>query len=110
MTTTTPHTLSQFADIGAAAALVALGDNCDVLCVSKNGPWNSDRIAREAFAKAVLDAAGYKFPEEPERAIFDAWFSEQISEHGKLEPFKVWEAGREELRKAQMIDKEPSQS
>jgi len=111
MTTTTPHTLSQLADIGAADAFAdpSLGGSWHLTVSSHSEFWKQEQPARKAFAKAVLDAVGYKFPVDPEREAFDAWFSEHISEHGKLDPFEVWKAGREELRKAQMLAKEPSQ-
>jgi hypothetical protein len=111
MTTTIPHTLSQLADIGAAAAFAdpSLKGSWHLTASSLSDYWKQEQPAREAFAKAILNAIGYKLSVDPEREAFDVWFFKHISEHGKLDPFEVWKVGRDELRKAQMLDKEPSQ-
>lgn len=113
MTTTTPHTLSQLADIGAAAFAHPSLDNSNQLTVGPSSEyWKSEQPAREAFAKAVLDAVGYKLPVDPEREAFDAWYSSaQMASVGTSElAFQAWKTGREELRKAQMLAKEPAQT
>jgi hypothetical protein len=90
-------TLSQLADIGAAAALNLLTsdqDDSDMLVVApRNSAYEGDAPAREAFAKAVLDAVGYKLPVDPEREAFDAW----VTTAGwdlRESPFEAWKAGR----------------
>jgi hypothetical protein len=110
MTTTTPHTLSQLADIGAKAAHHTL-NNSSLVCVASSFVPNfkQDAPAREAFTKAVLDAVGYKLPVDPEREAFDAWFQSAQIPQGETQAFSAWKAGREELRKAQMPAKEPPQ-
>jgi hypothetical protein len=106
--TTTPHTLPQLADIGAAAASSKIGGP-DLTVFSGASCYPRDAPAREAFAKAVLDAVGYKFPVDPERETFDAWYESAQIPQGEAQAFAAWKAGRDELRKAQMLDKEPSQ-
>jgi hypothetical protein len=111
MTTTTPHTLSQLADIGAAAAHKAIHETDSWMPIhSGSDAYPETAHAREAFAKAVLDAVGYKFPVDPEREAFDAWVKDATALEGVNCMFEAWKAGREELRKAQTLDKEPAAS
>ena len=97
---TTP-TLSQLADIGAKAAADQFASEQDdsvgmyVLAGATN--YAIDAKAREAFAKAVLDAVGYKLPVDPEREAFDAWRSKNTVDSDDAF-FQVWKAGRDELR------------
>jgi hypothetical protein len=107
MTTTTPHTLSQLADIGAAASLRYITGSL-LQMYDSHPAYAEDAPAREAFAKAVLDAVGYRLPVDPEREAFEKWRNETGSPESDF-IFAAWKAGREELRKAQMLDKEPSQ-
>jgi len=85
-------TLSQLADIGAAAAFQYR--RTSILEVHAADPcYAEDAPAREAFTKAVLDAVGYKFPVDPEREAFDAW----VTTAGwdlRDSPFEAWKAGR----------------
>lgn len=94
-------TLSQLADIGAKAAYVDLSDRAMLIAASH--PFYKDEAkAREAFAKAVLDAVGYKLPVDPEREAFDAWLKEQGGTDFmgmKESMFLSWKAGRDVLRK-----------
>jgi hypothetical protein len=103
MTTTTPHTLSLLANIGAAAAFFdpSLKGSWHLTVFSSSEYWEQEQPAREAFAKAVLDAVGYKFPVDPEREAFNAWYSSaQMASAGTSElAFQAWKTGREELRK-----------
>jgi len=103
-------TLSQLADIGAKAALAALDEHSTLVCVPPGDDhgYRGDTKAREAFAKAVLDAVGYKLPVDPEREAFDAWLKEQVGTDFmdmKGSMFLSWKAGREELRKEVCSDK-----
>ncbi len=63
--------------------------------------YKLDQKYRQAFVKAVLDAVGYKFPVDPEREAFDAWYaSDPTTPANERElAFEAWKAGREELRK-----------
>lgn len=86
-------TLSQLADIGAAAALQRVTGTHAVAVNTRSTSWRADAPAREAFVKAVLDAVGYKFPVDPEREAFDAW----VTTAGwdlRDSPFEAWKAGR----------------
>lgn len=104
-------TLSQLADIGAAAAAQRIHSCREYVSVNPAlGSYAIDAKGREAFAKAVLDAVGYKFPVDHEREAFDAWLKEQVGTDFmdmKGSMFLSWKAGREELRKAQALAKEP---
>lgn len=98
-------TLKELADIGAEAADLPL-NQCDSMTIRKSSVlWNHDRVLREAFTKAILDAIGYDLPKDEDRESFDAWLAEQgdgfhpCGSHN--EAFQVWKAGREELRRAQ---------
>lgn len=84
-------TLSQLADIGAAAALKHT-TGTPVCMLDTMTCYSDHRSAREAFAKAVLDAVGYKLPVDPEREAFDAWMKEH--ESVDLTYFEAWKAGR----------------
>jgi hypothetical protein len=112
MTTTIPHTFSQLADIGAKAAHHTL-DGSSLVCVSPSFEldFKQDAPAREAFVKAVLDAVGYKFPVNPECEAFVKWYEESDVLEGDYQAYlTAWKAGREELRKAQRLAKEPAQT
>lgn len=91
-------TLSQLADIGAKAAQVCLLDEGDdtskIVVRADHSCYTADAQAREAFAKAVLDAVGYKFPVDPEREAFDAWVKEATCLEGENRLFEAWKAGR----------------
>jgi hypothetical protein len=85
-------TLSQLADIGAAAAFQYR--RTSILEVHAADPcYAEDAPAREAFAKAVLDAVGYKLPVDPEREAFERWLARQ-GEGNKPDLFTVWQAGK----------------
>lgn len=87
------YTLKELADIGAVAA------NLDYVL---------GEIAREAFTKAVLDAIGYEFPKDEELEAFERWLEK--SNLGYQDTFfEIWKAGREELRRAQLLDKQPAE-
>lgn len=104
------HTLSQLADIGANAAYQELREDKAMIVAAVHPFYKDDAKAREAFAKAVLDAVGYKLPADPEREAFDAWLKEQGGTDFmdmKESMFLSWKTGREELRKAQALAKEP---
>ena len=83
-----------------------VGGSCAV--AEGHAEYHIDRRYREAFARAVLDVVGYKVPVDPEREAFDKWTKETGSPESDF-IFAAWKAGREELRKAQMLDKEPAQ-
>ena len=88
-------TLSQLADIGAAAARDALPLTEQSVCVEpQSNYWRKEASAREAFARAVLDAVGYKFPVDPEREAFDAWITANPSRSSNDDLFDAWKAGR----------------
>jgi hypothetical protein len=86
-------TLSQLADIGAAAALQHVTGTYAVAVNTRSTSWQADAPAREAFAKAVLDAVGYKFPVDPEREDFERWLARQ-GEDNKPDLSTVWQAGK----------------
>lgn len=94
-------TLSQLADIGAKAAAEQFASEQDdsvgmyILSAAVNYPI--DAPAREAFAKAVLDAVGYKFPVDPEREDYEKWAQQEGPIAGL---FEAWKAGRDNLREA----------
>lgn len=94
-------TLSQLADIGAKAAAEQFASEQDdsvgmyILSAAVNYPI--DAPAREAFAKAVLDAVGYKLPVDPERDAYEKWAQQEGPIAGLFEAFK---AGRAMLREA----------
>jgi hypothetical protein len=93
-------TLSQLADIGAAAAFQYR--RTSILEVHAADPcYAEDAPAREAFAKAVLDAVGYKLPVDPEREAFDAWCLDNPARPADDNEFAftAWKAGRDKLRK-----------
>lgn len=105
-------TLSQLADIGAKAAQVRLLDEGDdtskIVVRADHSCYTADAQARKAFAKAVLDAVGYKFPVDPEREAFDAWYQTAQIPQGETQAFAAWKAGRDELRLSQELAKEPA--
>jgi hypothetical protein len=94
-------TLSQLADIGAKASRKAMPNTMFVAVDAGSMYYAGERQAREAFAKAVLDAVGYKLPVDPDREAFERWHSGCPNP----EPFDAWKAGREELRKEVCSDK-----
>lgn len=98
------YTLKELADIGAKAAYMAVeGTKMSLIDSSEDQP------AREAFVKAILDAIGYEFQKDDEREAFDAW-CETNHKLATTDQFEAWKAGREELRKSQSLDKQPSYS
>lgn len=95
------YTLKELADIGAKAA----ENECSTMAVSRgHEDFGIDAQAREAFAKAVLDAIGYEFPKDEEREAFERWCESRqpLVNHvlAKEDQFAAWKAGREELRRA----------
>ena len=93
------YTLKELASIGSKAAYLKIeGVNMSLIEDNLHQP------AREAFTKAVLDAIGYEFPKDEEREAFERWLSEQgdgFHPCGDADKaFTVWQAGREELRRA----------
>lgn len=104
-------TLSQLADIGYKAAQVCLLDEGDdtskIVVRADHSCYTADAQAREAFAKAVLDAVGYKLPVDPEREAFDAWVT-SVGWDLRDSPFEAWKAGRAARGKEVMLDKQPN--
>lgn len=95
------YTLKELADIGLNAA-------CQFEPNSKF-PLSFQNY-REAFTKAILDAIGYEFPKDEEREAFHAWCSSVRLEKSDYDDlFEAWKAGREELRRAQLLDKQPAE-
>lgn len=91
-------TLSQLADIGAKAAYRVLRDDEAMIVAAVHPFYKDEAQARKAFAKAVLDAVGYKLPVDPEREAFDAWRRQNIVDPDDAF-FQVWKAGRAALAK-----------
>lgn len=87
-------TLSQLADIGAKAAQRIHSCRSYVSVNPELGSYVTDIEGREAFAKAVLDAVGYKLPVDPEREAFDAWITANPSRSSNDDLFDAWKAGR----------------
>lgn len=100
------YTLKELADIGAKAANSCLPDGVR-MCVLNGAPPHHV-VARQAFTKAILDAIGYEFPKDKEREAFDAWCSAN-HKLATTDQFEAWKAGREELRRAQSLDKQPTE-
>lgn len=99
-------TLSELADIGAKAAHIELHDGA--MLVDASHLFYEDEVkAREAFAKAVLDAVGYTLPVDPEREAFDAWVT-SVGWDLRDSPFEAWKAGRAARDKEVMRDKQPN--
>lgn len=95
--------LKELADIGAKASLQHITGTYAAMAVSdRSSAWERERPAREAFAKAILDAIGYQLPKDEEREAFDAW-CETNHKLATTDQFEAWKAGREELRKAMPI-------
>lgn len=92
-------TLSQLADIGAKAAYQELLDDEAMIVAAVHPSYKDEAKAREAFAKAVLDAVGYKLPVDPEREAFDAWYQVAQIPQGETQAFAAWKAGRAALAK-----------
>lgn len=111
MTTTTPHTLSELADIGAKAALdylnVHLGVSNVIIIHPEHSLYNKDAPGREAFVRAVLDAVGYKLPVDHEREAFDKWAKETNTPESEF-IFAAFKAGRAMLRES--MEKQPEKS
>ena len=101
-------TLKELADIGARAAQEELPRTCFEMIVGLIVRYPEHAKAREAFTKAILDAIGYELPKDEEREAFDAWCkaNHKLATTDQLE---AWKAGREELRKAQSLDKQPNE-
>ena len=93
------YTLKELADIGLSAA-------CQFEPNSKF-PLSFQNY-REAFVKAILDAVGYEFPKDEEREAFERWQKSHTVDPNDAF-FDVWKAGREELRRAQSLDKQPTE-
>lgn len=91
-------TLSQLADIGAKAACKAIPDEYTMAISHHSAHFDREQTAREAFAKAVLDAVGYKLPVDPEREAFDACYQTAQIPQGETQAFASWKAGRDNLR------------
>lgn len=89
------YTLKELADIGAKAGH------------SWERDWSIS--TNEAFTKAILDAIGYEFPKDEEREAFENWlkYNPCWDKRDEGVAFFAWKAGREELRRAQMMAKEP---
>lgn len=66
-----------------------------------------------AGIQKVLDSIGYEFPKDEEREAFERWLAEQgdgFHPCGDVDKaFAVWKAGRKELRRAQLLDKQPAE-
>lgn len=104
-------TLSQLADIGAEASRKAMPDIMFVTVDAGITYYAGELLAREAFAKAILDAVGYKLPIDPEREAFDAWLKEQGGTDFmdmKESMFLSWKAGRATLAKEPDAKTEPA--
>lgn len=89
------YTLKELADIGAKAGH------------SWERDWSIS--TNEAFTKAILDAIGYEFPKDEEREAFERWWRAGLVLHPEEAAFEAWKAGREELRRAQSLDKQPAE-
>ena len=90
------YTLKELADIGAKAGH------------SWERDWSIS--TNEAFTKAILDAIGYELPKDEEREAFHAWCgSGRLEKSDYDDLFEAWKAGREELRRAQSLDKQPTE-
>ena len=100
------YTLKELADIGAKAANLCLPDGVR-MCVLNGAPPHHI-VARQAFTKAILDTIGYEFPVDEEREAFDAWCSAN-HKLATTDQFEAWKAGRDELRRAQSLDKQPTE-
>lgn len=107
------YTLKELADIGAKAAYSCMPDGVR-MCVLNGAPPHHV-VARQAFTKAVLDAIGYEFPKDEEREAFERWQKSMLQGFGgdqysfEKAAFEAWKAGREELRRAQLLDKQPAE-
>ena len=96
-------TLKELADIGAKASLQHITGTYAAMAVSdRSSAWERERPAREAFAKAILDAIGYEFPKDEEREAFDVW-CEANNKLNTPGAFEIWKAGRDDLRKVMPI-------
>jgi len=93
-------TLSQLADIGAAAAYGAI-DGTLLVVLHAHSTYEEHRPAREAFVRAVLDAVGYKFPVDPEREAFEKWAAGLVLPD-KPGAFEAWKAGRAAMLASQV--------
>lgn len=62
-----------------------------------------------AGIQKVLDAIGYKFPKDEERESFERWQT-TVGWDLRDSTFEAWKAGREELRRDQMLAKEPGET
>lgn len=104
-------TLSQLADIGAKAAYRVLRDDEAMIVAAVHPFYKDEAQARKAFAKAVLDAVGFKFPADPEREAFDAWVAGlpgAVLEPYREQMFDAWKAGRAARDKEAMRNKQPN--
>ena len=90
------YTLKELADMFAYKRRGALADG------------QSIGRARELALKHVLNAIGYEFPKDEEREAFERWQKSHTVDPNDAF-FDVWKAGREELRRAQLLDKQPTE-
>ena len=101
------YTLKELADIAESTAKDADKN-------SKESKWGSKLTEKERWGfiwrevtKSILDAIGYEFPKDEEREAFHAWCgSGRLEKSDYDDLFEAWKAGREELRRDQMIAKE----
>lgn len=84
-------TLSQLADIGAAAACDTIHGGA-IAIDPGHRCYETERLAREAFVQAVLDAVGYKLPVDPEREAYEKWAQQEGTTAGLFEAFKAGRA------------------
>ena len=103
------YTLKELAEIGAKAANSCLPDGVR-MCVLNGAPPHHV-VARQAFTKAILDAIGYEFPVDEEREAFAKWWATSNLQTfcNAEDAFKAWKAGREELKRKQSLDKQPTE-
>lgn len=101
------YTLKELADIGLSAAC-QFEPNSKFPLSFQNYREAFVKANREAFVKAMLDAIGYELPKNAEREAFDAWCSAN-HKLATTDQFEAWKAGREELRRNQSLDKQPTE-
>jgi hypothetical protein len=96
------YTLKELVDIGLNAACQFEPNSSFPL---------SFQNYQEAFTKAILDAIGYEFPVDKEREAFAKWWATSNLQTfcNAEDAFKAWKAGREELKRKQSLDKQPTE-
>lgn len=104
------YTLKELADIGLKAATAYFLDN-DKEARTVADIWKKDEFARQSFTKAILDAIGYDFPKNEDREAFEDWlkYNPCWDKRDEDVAFLAWKAGREELRRKEYLDKQPSE-